>query len=325
MESTCPFHPKGKHSVKDCYSLKDYVEKHSKGPARDQDGPNRNPGPQAGGPAFPDPEHQLNMIYGGSDAYESKRKQKLIAREIIAVIPATPKYLKWSETPITFGRADHPDHIPYPGRYPLVLDPIVRMVKLNRVLVDGGSGLNILFAKTLDDMKILRSELKWSRAPFHGVIPGTSATPLGTIKLPVTFGSRENFRTEDITFEVADFEAAYHAILGRPALAKFMAVPYYTYMLMKLPGPNGVISLQGDVRRSYDCDQESCTLAENIRAKADRDSIRLAAATLQDEGEVPAKKAAKAGISTEQDVKKITLNPSDPAKMAMIGTGLDDK
>ena len=50
MESTYPFHPKGKHSAKDCYSLKDYVEKHSKGQARDQDGPDKNPGPQAGGP-----------------------------------------------------------------------------------------------------------------------------------------------------------------------------------------------------------------------------------------------------------------------------------
>src|SRR5438128_6249761 len=192
---------------------------------------------------IPDPEQQLNMIYGGSAAYESKRKQKLTAREINVVHPVTPKYLKWSEVPITFGRADHPDHVPYPGRYPLVLDPIVRSIKLNRVLIDGGSGLNILFAKTLDDMKIPHSKLKRNRAPFHGVIPGTSVTPLGMIKLPVTFGSRENFRTEDVTFEVADFEAAYHAILGRPALAKFMAVPHYTYMLMKLPGPNGIISL----------------------------------------------------------------------------------
>src|SRR6266508_2633498 len=196
----------------------------------------------------------------------------------------------------------------------LVLDPIVRTVRLNRVLIDGGSRLNILFAKTLDDMKIPRSELKWSRALFHGVIPGTSATPLRTIKLPVTFGSRENVRTEDISFEVADFEAEYHAILGRSALAKFMAVPHYTYMLMKLPGPNGIISLRGDVHRSFDYDQESCTLAENIQAKANRDSIRLAAAALQDEGEVPAKKAAKVGISADQDVKKITLNPSDPTK-----------
>src|SRR5438105_1072907 len=95
-------------------------------------------------------------------------------------------------------------------------------------------------------MKIPRSELKRSCAPFHGVIPGTSATPLGMIKLPITFGSRENFWTEDISFEVTDFEAAYHAILGRPTFTKFMAVPHYTYMLMKLPGPNGIISLQGD-------------------------------------------------------------------------------
>src|SRR5207237_2392499 len=144
--------------------------------------------------------------------YESQRKQKLTAWEINAVIPVNPKYHNWSEVPITFNRSDYPDNIAHLGRYPLVLDPIIRTVKLNRVLIDGGSGLNILFAKTLDDMKIPRSELKQSRAPFHGVIPGTSATPLGTIKLSVTFGSRENFRTEDITFEVADFKAAYHAI-----------------------------------------------------------------------------------------------------------------
>src|SRR5438128_2050002 len=136
MESSCPFHPKGKHSTKDCFALKAYVERNSKTPARDQDGPDRNPGQQQVGPAFPDLEHQLNMIYGGSDAYESKWKQKLTAREINAVLPVTPKYLQWSEAPITFDRADHPDHIPHPDRYPLVLDPIVQTTKLNRVLID---------------------------------------------------------------------------------------------------------------------------------------------------------------------------------------------
>src|SRR5947207_15328684 len=139
------------------------------------------------------------MIFGGSAAYESKRKQKLVAREINALTPATPKYLKWSELPITFNRSDHPESVPHPGCYSLVLDPIVRTVKLNWVLIDSGSGLNILFAKTLDDMKIPRSELKRSHAPFHGVIPGTSVTPLGTIKLHIMLGSRENFRTEDIS------------------------------------------------------------------------------------------------------------------------------
>src|SRR5947207_6393794 len=126
------------------------------------------------------------MIFGGSAAYESKRKHKLVAREINALTPATPKYFKWSELPITFNRSDHPESVPHPGHYPLVLDPIVRMVKLNKVIIDGGSGLSILFAKTLDDMKIPRSVLNRSSSPFHGVIPGTSATPLGQTSLPVT-------------------------------------------------------------------------------------------------------------------------------------------
>src|SRR5207237_3217717 len=132
-------------------------------------------------------------------------------------------------------------------RYPMLLYPIIWMVKLNRVLIDGGSGLNILYAKTLDDMKIPHSKLNRSSLPFHEVIPRTSAIPLGQISLPVTLGTRENFRTENISFEVADFETAYHAIFRRLALAKFMVVPHYTYMVLKLPGPNDIITLHGDV------------------------------------------------------------------------------
>jgi hypothetical protein len=69
------------------------------------------------------------------------------------------------------------------------------------------------------------------------------------VVLLVTFGeTRENYRTEYIKFEVADFETSYHAILGRTAIAKFMAVPHYTYLVLKMPSPAGVLSLQGDLR-----------------------------------------------------------------------------
>ena len=117
----------------------------------------------------------------------------------------------------------------------------------------------------------------------------------------------------------------YHAFFGRSALTKFIAFLLYTYKMLTLPGPNGIITMRGDVRWSYSCDQESYTLAENVQAKAERDGIRLAAATLQDEGEVPAKKAAKSGISADQDFKKILLDSSDPTKTALIGTQLNDK
>ena len=157
-------------------------------------------------------------------------------QEVNAVAPSIPEYLRWSEVAITFDRSDHPDRLVHPGRYPLVLDPVVLNVKLKRILIDGGSSLNILFARAFDAMKIPKAELRPSYALFHGVIPGSSATPLGQIDLPVTFGTEDNFRTENVTFEVADLDTAYHAILGRPALSKFVAVPHYTYMMLKMPG-----------------------------------------------------------------------------------------
>jgi hypothetical protein len=101
-----------------------------------------------------------------------------------------------------------------------------------------------------------------STSPFYNIVPGNTAIPLGSVVLPVTFGeTRENYRTEYIKFEVADFETSYHAILGRPAIAKFMAVPHYTYLVLKMPSPAGVLSLQGDLKISFDYDTEAVELA----------------------------------------------------------------
>jgi hypothetical protein len=130
--------------------------------------------------------------------YESRKKQKLTAREVMVVSPTTPKYLKWSTVPITFDRSDYPDIVPKPRWYPLIVSPIVRDVKLNRVLVDGGSSRNILFLKSFDQMGLSRSLLCSSLAPFHGIVPGAAATPIGQISLLVTFRPRENFYTETI-------------------------------------------------------------------------------------------------------------------------------
>jgi hypothetical protein len=87
--------------------------------------------------------------------------------------------------------------------------------------------------------------LTLSRAPFYGIVPGNTATPLGSVVLLVTFGTKDNYRTKYIKFKVADFESSYHAILGRPALAKFMAVPHYVYLLVKMPSKTGVLTFRG--------------------------------------------------------------------------------
>jgi hypothetical protein len=72
---------------------------------------------------FPEAHKDVNYIYGGPDSYESRRRQKLTAWEVMAVSPATPEYLKWFEVPITIHCCDDLDFIPKPGRYPLIVSP----------------------------------------------------------------------------------------------------------------------------------------------------------------------------------------------------------
>jgi hypothetical protein len=130
----------------------------------------------------------------------------------------------------------------------------------------GGSGLNLIFARTLRKMGLdFTDMLVPSKSPFYGIVPGNVAHPLGTVVLPVTFGTRENYHTEFIKFELANFESSYHAILGRLALAKFMAVPHYVYSLLKMLGQSGVLTLQDDLKKPYDCNQEAIQYASTMR------------------------------------------------------------
>jgi hypothetical protein len=125
----------------------------------------------------------------------------------------------------------------------LVIDPVINKKHLSKVLMDGGSDLNIIYAETLDAVGINRSRIRPIGAPFHSILPGKQAKPLGQIDLPITFGDKSNFRTKTLTFEVVGFHGTYHAILGQPYYAKFMDVPNYTYLKLKMPGLHGVITV----------------------------------------------------------------------------------
>ena len=94
------------------------------------------------------------------------------------------------------------------------------------------------------------------------MVPGRASKPLGEITLPVQFGTASNYRVEHINFYVVDFNTAYHTILGQPALAKFMAVPHYTYLVLKMPSPVGVLALRADLSITYTYETESLSLAK---------------------------------------------------------------
>jgi hypothetical protein len=162
---------------------------------------------------------------------------------------------------------------------------------ITKVLIDEGAGLNIIFLDTLRKMGLeLAGIITPTSVPFYGIVPGKVALPLGQITLPVTFETSANYRTEFIKFEVVDFETSYHAILGRPTLAKFMAIPHYPYLLLKMPGPNGVLSLRGDLKRAFDCDVQAIQIVAKAQAASEREEIATVAAGINlKELEIPAK------------------------------------
>ncbi|XP_034592687.1 uncharacterized protein [Setaria viridis] len=100
--------------------------------------------------------------------------------------------------------------------------------------------------------------------PFYGIMPGKGSFRIGRVVLPVTFGMPDNYRTEYLTFKVANFKTSYHAIFDRPMLTRFMEISHHTYLVLKMPAPNGVLSIYGDVEMSYKCNMEAVQLAEAL-------------------------------------------------------------
>ena len=92
-----------------------------------------------------------------------------------------------------------------------------------------------------------------------------STTPIGQVCLPVTFGQRDNYHTKLVDFDVTHIRLPYNAILGYPALAKFMAATHHGYNVLKMPGSGGVITVPCEERDAV------CSLERAFQAAAIED------------------------------------------------------
>jgi hypothetical protein len=318
LKESCPYHQGPvKHTLEECVMLRRYF--HKVGPAAKGGRAHKNDKKEDHkAEEFPE-VHDCIMIYGGQVANASSRHRKQERLEVYSVKVAAPVYLDWFDKPITFDQGDHPDRVPSPRKYPPVVNPVIGNVRLTKVLMDGGSSLNIIYAETLGLLQIDLSSIWAGAAPFHGIIPGKRVQPLGQLDLPVCFGTPSNFRKETLTFEVVGFRGTYHAVLGRPCYAKFMAVPNYTYLKLKMSGPNGVITVGSTYRHAYECDVECVEYAEALAKSealiADLESLSK---------EVPDAKRHAGNFEPAETVKSIPLDPSnDASKQVWIGSELD--
>jgi len=152
-------------------------------------------------------------------------------------------------------------------------------------------------------------------------VPGKKALPVGRIDLPVCFGIAANFRKEVYTFEVVGFRGTYHAIIGRPGYAKFMAIPNYTYLKLKMPGPKGVITVSSSYEHAYESDVECVEYGEAVEI-----SIELASKLEAQAIEALKPKRHASSFESAEGTKKIPLDPNNSdGKVLMISADLDPK
>ena len=114
-------------------------------------------------------------------------------------------------------------------------------------------------------MGIDPSRIKPTKTTFKGVIPGVEAYCTGSITLEVVFGSPDNFRSKELIFDIVPFRSGYHTLLGRTAFGRFNAVPHYAYVKLKMLGPLGVITVNGNMDRSLRTEEHTAALAVEVQ------------------------------------------------------------
>jgi hypothetical protein len=167
-------------------------------------------------------------------------------------------------------------------------------------------------------------ELHESDTPFFGIVPTEGEYPLGHIYMSVTFETPENYRTEFLRFEVASFDCGYNAIIGRPGLAKFMAIPHYTYIILKMSRPQGIITVHADFQGAIECFRVAVQAA--LTSKSSTTSSVQENSKPEEDFVVPTNEAqVVTSMRPTEETKRINLGFADECKTAIISSSLDDK
>jgi len=130
--------------------------------------------------------------------------------------------------------------------------------------------------------------------------------------VPVQFGTPDHFHTEFVNFMVADFDGTYHAILGRPSLTKSVAVPHYSYLVLKMPTEKGVLTVRGNVYTTYTCEEESFKITQAIDLSIRMaETVSQAAQVSSDQLRLPEQQIPRKSVKSKEH-KEVQLIDDDP-------------
>jgi hypothetical protein len=255
------------------------------------------------------------MITGGSSVdFDMKRQKRDHYRSINHVVITGPVVqTKWSHVPLNFDSRDV-DLRSAPHIDAMVINCSVAGWDLHKVLVDNGSQADIIFLHAFDCMGISHNLLKPSDNPLYG-FGGKGTFPVGKIELPLSFSVAPNARSEQVTFDIVDMVYPYNAIMGQGSIHKFEAAIHGLYLCMKIPGPQGVITVYGNQQTARNIERDFVPGQRNIHYLTTQREVPEAARPAANEHETTQ-------LQSNDGTKTVPLDPATPKQTVIISEDL---
>jgi hypothetical protein len=143
---------------------------------------------------------------------------------------------------------------------------------------------------------------------------------VGKIELPLSFGVAPNARSEQVTFDIVNMVYPYNAIMGRGSINKFEAAIHGLYLCMKIPGPQGVITVYGNQQTTRNIERDFVPGQWNVHYLTTQREVSEATHPTTDE--------VKAQLQSNDGTKTVPLDPATPKQTVVISedlTSLDEE
>ncbi|XP_034219187.1 uncharacterized protein LOC117630595 [Prunus dulcis] len=251
----CRYHQHNSHNTEDCISLRKIVERLIREGRLDQYIARQPLAP------VPNPTRQINMIStisgGPTVVGMSNRSMKQYVRaaqfpQVLGIeVNRHQEVPKVHWEPITFCEEEE-EGILYPHDDPMIIRAEIADYDVGRVLIDTGSSVSVILAEAFREMGIGDNQVNWQLTPLLS-FSGDLVQPIGSVKLPITFGTVPRKTMTYDQFLIVDCPTAYNVIVGRTALTRVKAHLSPHMLLMKFPTQNGTGAIRGNQLSARTC------------------------------------------------------------------------